>query len=369
MAQVAVLVDFDSIAQGAKEGGGASDEAALAAACLRYAAGVGRIALARGYADWTKRTPDGARAVQAARVVPVMAVAGPGGESRATTRLCVDALEALYAGGEPDAFVIVSGDASLLPLVQALRADGSDVLFVTPGTALADDIRAEADAVTTLEEVLGGAVGRPSVPRPVVADEEEEAPPPPAERAPRGGGFAREGGGRGPWSRHDEGGYGRSERGGGERGGYAPRERWGAAPSRAPAPLDLEHYDWSGFVKLIDELEHRLPFVGVRYLVNKVLGVRNCGTDDPRQKRDLINRAVDEGILEMYEVGNVEDRRDPVTACRLDRRNSVVVSVLGADTTTPAVPEAREAPARGEPEGDEREPEAAPAEVLDDDAD
>ena len=103
-------------------------------------------------------------------------------------------------------------------------------------------------------------------------------------------------------------------------------------------------------MKLIDELEHRLPFVGVRYLVNKVLGPRNCGTDDPRQKRDLINRAVDDGILEMYEVGNLEDRRDPVTACRLDRKNPVVVGVLGAETTTPVVQEARE---DGDGQGDD----------------
>jgi hypothetical protein len=101
--------------------------------------------------------------------------------------------------------------------------------------------------------------------------------------------------------------------------------------------VDFSRYDWAPFVRLIDELEHRLPFVGVRYLVNKVLGPRNCGIEDPRQKRDLINRAVDDGLIEMYEVGNVGERRDPVTACRLDRKNAVVVSVLGADTQSPAV--------------------------------
>src|SRR5207244_2549740 len=131
-------------------------------------------------------------------------------------------------------------------------------------------------------------------------------------------------------------------RGGGFARAAAPRASRDRFAARAPAPLDLENYDWAGFVKLIDELEHRLPFVGVRYLVNKVLGPRNCGIDDPRQKRDLINRAVDEGILEMYEVGNVEDRRDPVTACRLDRKNPLVVSVLGAETSTPVVAEAKE---------------------------
>jgi hypothetical protein len=49
---------------------------------------------------------------------------------------------------------------------------------------------------------------------------------------------------------------------------------------------------------------------------------------------------VDEGLIEMYPVGNLEDRSDPVTACRLDRKNPVVVSILGSDTVAPVVPEA-----------------------------
>ena len=89
---------------------------------------------------------------------------------------------------------------------------------------------------------------------------------------------------------------------------------------------------------MIDELEHRLPFVGVRYLVNKVLAMHNCGIDDPRLKRDLINRAVEEGMIEMYPVGNVGDRADPVTACRIDRASEGVIAIIGA-TETPEAPE------------------------------
>ncbi|MFO0931527.1 MAG: hypothetical protein U1E39_02320 [Planctomycetota bacterium] len=94
-------------------------------------------------------------------------------------------------------------------------------------------------------------------------------------------------------------------------------------------------------MRLVDELEHRLPFVGVRYLVNKVMGPRNAGIEDPRQKRELINRAVDDGVLEMYEVGNVEGRGDPVTACRLDRASPVVVRFLGPASRAPSVPASR----------------------------
>ena len=360
-AHVALLVDVDALALAAP----ALAVPEAAQALLRYASGVGRVTLSRAYADWTKRPAEEARAVQGARVVPVLVPAGPAGEDRSHVRLVVDALEALFAGGEPDAFVVASGDARLLPLVQALRADGSDVLLVVPAVPAAagspaDDVRAEADVVVTLEEVLAGAVGRPSEPRNDREEEAEpEAPPPRAARPER---RFSEPPRAGAWGRQDEG-----PRGGGFARAAAPRGSRDRFAARAPAPLDLENYDWAGFVKLIDELEHRLPFVGVRYLVNKVLGPRNCGIDDPRQKRDLINRAVDEGILEMYEVGNVEDRRDPVTACRLDRKNPLVVSVLGAETSTPVVAEAKEGEEGAE--ASDQEAEAATERSERDDAD
>ncbi len=376
-AHVALLIDFDGMARA----GVSTPAAELAIALRRYAAGVGRVALARGYADWSRRAED-ARAVDAVQVVPVLCHAGPAGEDRALVRLVVDALEALYAGGEPDAYVLATADTRLLPLVRALRGDGCDLLVVHPSAISCDELKGEADVTATLEEVLAGAVGPASTPR--VPEEEEveepQAPPPPvppraAYGAPRG--FE---GGRGPGRGFGPGGPpdgrgGRPERGGfgdrqdrpsfgdrPDRGGFGegppPRPGFGDRPprpgfaDRAPRPgpvpprggtgSDFTKYDWTGFIHLIDELEHRLPFVGVRYLVNKVLGPRNCGLDDPRLKRDLINRAVDEGLVAMFEVGNVDDRRDPVTACRLDRKNPAVIAVLGGETATPTVRETRD---------------------------
>ncbi len=329
-AQVALLVDWDNLRRGLAEGTAEpTAPAAVAEALLRYASGVGRVMLARAYGAWPGGTGE-ARDLQAAKILPVLVPPTADGKERTAIRLAADALEALYAGGEPDAFVLATGDATLLPLVQALRGDGSDVLLVAPARVAASDVPSEVDVFATMEDVLGGAVGRPTAPRPIraedAADDEAEdhggwvaARPPPRAAAPS----------RPPPS-------------------YRPQPSAAPArgyPPRAPAPpptMSFEGYDWAPFVKLIDELEHRLPFVGVRYLVNKVLGPRNCGIDDPRLKRDLINRAVDDGLIEMYPVGNVEDRTDPVTACRLDRKNAVVASILGPDTVTPVVPEAKE---------------------------
>ena len=156
---------------------------------------------------------------------------------------------------------------------------------------------------------MGGAVGTPVIPR-SFADRDASS------------------GVRAGQKRGGSGARGQSESAGGVR-----RERGQYAGAPLLTEPDFEDYDWDGFIRLIDELEQRLPFVGVRYLVNKVLGPHNCGISDPHIKRDLINEAVDDGLIEMYTVGNVNQRTDPVTACRLDRENPRVSQALGADRT------------------------------------
>ncbi len=321
-ADVALLIDFTDLCQSlAPEGEGRdsqahpgpgeaavlspADAARIASALQRYSAQVGRLALARAYADWSRCAPL-AREVSNAQLEPILVPATVEGEDRSHIRLVADALEALYAGDEPDAFILVTGDPTLLPLVQKLKADGSEVVVVAPEGTAGEELRSAADRFVPLESILAGEEGEPARPR--------------------------------TW----RGGRGAAN---GEAKGRAPRAA-AAEPRREPRPphptpvasdQDFTGYDWGPFVRLIDELEHRLPFVGVRYLVNKVLGAHNSGIDDPRLKRDLINRAVDEGLIEMYPVGNVRDRSDPVTACRLERKNAVVVGILG-ETDPPVAP-------------------------------
>lgn len=319
-AHIALLVDFANLRQqiaGPPESADGEDTAPeqpsvkdIARALVRFAGGVGRIGLARAYADWS-REPEASRELNGTRLAPVLVPATEDGEDRSHIQLTVDAMEALFNGDEPDGFVLVSSDPSLVPLVQALRADGSEVVLVTSSHASAEEMRAEADQFTSLEDVLAGKEVEPLAPRSFRGDRATSQRPAPS----RGGGRSR---------RYEEG-----------------RDR--GARDFGHGPLltepDFTDYDWTRFVRLIDELEQRLPFVGVRYLVNKVLGPHNCGIDDPRIKRDLINQAVDEGLIEMYTVGNVNDRTDPVTACRLDRENDVVVGVLGPGTVAGAARE------------------------------
>ncbi len=331
-ADVALLVDFTDLRHSlcpeaveglegtAQEPEGGGDEASLpgpehptatevARHLVRFAAQVGRVSLARAYADWS-RCADLSREVATYNLEPVLVPGTLDGEDRSHIRLVVDALEALYTGAEPDAFVLVTGDATLLPLVQKLRADGSEVVILGPSHAVPDDLKNAADRYYPLEDVLAGVEATPARPR-----------------TWRGGRTAAV-------PAADGDGHGRS----GDNGPEARRER-PPHPTPVRSESDFDDYDWSPFIRLIDELEHRLPFVGVRYLVNKVLGLHNCGVEDPRLKRDLINRAVDEEMIEMYPVGNVGDRADPVTACRLNRVSVRIVGILGKTAVPEAPPE------------------------------
>lgn len=304
-AHVALLVDFANLRQQlAGEGPDGSDPApdgrAIARSLVDYASGVGRVGVSRAYADWS-REPQLARALSGTRLEPILVPATEDGEDRSHIRLAVDAMAALFNGDEPDAFVLVSSDPSLVPLVQALRSDGSEVTVVAAEPTQATEMAAEADHFVSFHEVLSGTQGEPLALRPsrdrVPAADAVAAP---AARALRAAGR-----------------------------GEARATQYGGVPLLTDS--EFSDYDWSAFIKLIDELEQRLPFVGVRYLVNKVLGPHNCGIEDPRIKRDLINEAVDDGLIEMYTVGNVNERTDPVTACRLDRENEMVLEILGPE--------------------------------------
>ena len=166
-AHVAVLVDVSDLrsALGAgeapTEGWGAASAGDLARALMRYAAQLGRVSMARAYADWST-LGTAARELTAARLQPVLVPSTVAGDDRSHVQLAVDALQALFAGDEPDAFLLVTSDPTMLPLVQALRADGSEVLVVSPEAAADDELRGEADRFVTLEDVLAGAPAEPA---------------------------------------------------------------------------------------------------------------------------------------------------------------------------------------------------------------
>ena len=124
-------------------------------------------------------------------------------------------------------------------------------------------------------------------------------------------------------------------------------ELLGVRSARVTQPVDWEGYDWTGFIRLIRDLDKKLNFVGLRYVATKVLNPHNCGLSDRGHKQELLNRAIDTGIIHPYQVDNIEEGGEPVSACRLNAENPLVAEVLEKD--------------RLEAEEEAREPAAAPA--------
>ncbi len=142
----------------------------------------------------------------------------------------------------------------------------------------------------------------------------------------------------------------------------ALEDLFAARPPRPAPALDLETYDWTNFVRLIRDLSRKLNFVGLRYVATKVLNPHNCGLSDRARKQELLNRALDLRILESYQVDNIEEGGEPVSACRLNLEHPVVKEALARlDAAAQAAPgpgaappeAAKRADHRGDAENDE----------------
>jgi hypothetical protein len=105
-------------------------------------------------------------------------------------------------------------------------------------------------------------------------------------------------------------------------------ELLGIRTGRQSQPVLWDDYDWTGFIRLIRDLDRKLNFVGLRYVATKVLNPHNCGLSDRSQKQELLNRAIDTGIIDPYQVENIEEGGEPVSACRLNEENPLVVETL-----------------------------------------
>jgi hypothetical protein len=92
--------------------------------------------------------------------------------------------------------------------------------------------------------------------------------------------------------------------------------------------IDFETYDWGPFARLLDSLSANLEFVGLNYLIRRVMDRANCGHADLRRKQDLINFAQTSGIIEVYQVANKDEGGDPVSACRLNKEHPIVGRLL-----------------------------------------
>lgn len=97
------------------------------------------------------------------------------------------------------------------------------------------------------------------------------------------------------------------------------------SPSSLPAsPTPSKSY-MPQFIRRMAELEKSHNFLSVKWLhQDKFL-------DDPPM-RECLQTAIDEGVVKTYPVDNPKNPGFPVTACKLDRDNPLVLAVLSSES-------------------------------------
>jgi len=103
----------------------------------------------------------------------------------------------------------------------------------------------------------------------------------------------------------------------------------GGGHYRPPMPrkLDLDNYDFTDFIEVLNTSEEKMSFVGVSFFIRKVMWRLNIHSDT--QKQQIFNKAQEDGIIELFERENIDKDAPKVSACRLNREHPLVKKVLG----------------------------------------
>ncbi|GAA3118677.1 NYN domain-containing protein [Planomonospora alba] len=132
MDQVALFIDFENLAVGAKENLPPQADPvpfhALELLCRKY----GNTSVRRAYADWTSLRSSGRQQDLALNGIDLIQVTrfGANQKNAADMRIAVDAMEVLFTRAEIASFVLVTGDSDYAPLVMRLREYGKYVVGV-----------------------------------------------------------------------------------------------------------------------------------------------------------------------------------------------------------------------------------------------
>ncbi|GAB4331277.1 MAG: hypothetical protein Kow0010_16560 [Dehalococcoidia bacterium] len=116
--RIALLLDFENLAIGARDAGIPFDIKAIADALAER----GRVVVRRAYADWSQFSDDRRKLVQAnVDLIEIPQRMGGTRKNAADIKLAVDAMELAFEREYITTFVIGTGDSDFTPLVRKLR--------------------------------------------------------------------------------------------------------------------------------------------------------------------------------------------------------------------------------------------------------
>ena len=102
-----------------------------------------------------------------------------------------------------------------------------------------------------------------------------------------------------------------------------PEPRAGTTATQFASLPGTPTYDWMPFIRRIRDMETHNRFLSVRMLREKAF------PGDP-STQEALQIAIDKGLLSTYYVDNPKKPRFPTKACKLNRDDPVVRTVLGA---------------------------------------
>lgn len=190
---VAVFVDFENVYVSVREKFDATPNFELIMdRCEDY----GRIVIARAYADWY-RYPRVTSALFANGVEPMyvptyyydrdLGRTGRPIKNSVDIHLCIDAMRTLYTEPNIAKYVLVTGDRDFIPLVNAIRQRGKDVIIIGIGGAASAHLAQSADEFLFYEQIadLKAAPQAAPVEEPRRSEERRERPERSEERRER----------------------------------------------------------------------------------------------------------------------------------------------------------------------------------------
>ncbi len=157
---IALLIDFDNVALGARDARQRFDIKFLMQRVLEK----GKILVKKAYADWHFYKEYMGPLHEAAIELIEIPTPRISGKNSADIKLVVDAMELCYSKDHIDTFVIVSGDSDFSPLVSKLRENNKRVIGVGVKNSSSHLLINNCDEFIFYDNIYNDAVGQPKRP-------------------------------------------------------------------------------------------------------------------------------------------------------------------------------------------------------------
>ena len=156
--RIALFVDFENIAIGARERGGSLDMGVIVDALAER----GRVVVRRAYADWNLFSEYRQNLVgQRIEMIEIPQRTGMVRKNAADIKLAVDAIELAFQRDFVTTFVIASGDSDFTPLVLKLREMNKKVIGVGVEGSTSELLPGACDEFLFYERLAGPSSARP----------------------------------------------------------------------------------------------------------------------------------------------------------------------------------------------------------------